>query len=265
VKRTLALRAGNRCSEPNCRALTSGPQVDDAKALNVGVAAHITGAAPRGPRFDPNLSPRERGDASNGIWLCQTHAKLVDNDLGYYTREMLTDWKQRAEDEAREEIGRAQRGAELVQANGISLPGGQAAVRGVIVEMLKGVRLAWIGSATVLSIANRIPFDSACYFEDASWTRNSEVLGQILDIEVLDTTAIAYDSARRVFDFAGRAYPETTVNFQLPSMLTGVACELLEAASLVVERIADPGERQRFKEKIAKSVRTLSSREGLPN
>jgi hypothetical protein len=73
VKRTLGLRAGNRCSDPNCRALTSGPQVDDTKAVNVGVAAHITAAAPGGPRFDPNLSPRERADASNGIWLCQTH------------------------------------------------------------------------------------------------------------------------------------------------------------------------------------------------
>src|SRR5258708_7577516 len=96
VKRILAARAGNQCSKPDCRALTSGPQVDDRKALNVGVAAHITAAAPGGPRFDPDLSPEERADVNNGIWLCQTCAKLVDNDPAYYTRTMLIAWKQQS-------------------------------------------------------------------------------------------------------------------------------------------------------------------------
>jgi hypothetical protein len=58
-----------------------------------------------------NLLPRERSGASNGIWLCQTHAKLVDNDSAYYTREMLVGWKKRAEDDARKEIGKTQRRA----------------------------------------------------------------------------------------------------------------------------------------------------------
>jgi hypothetical protein len=42
------------------------------------------------------------------------------------------------------------------------------------------------------------------------------------------------------------------VKFQLPSMLARVARELLEAASLVAERIAGPSERQSLEEKIAK-------------
>jgi hypothetical protein len=45
VKKVLAQRVGARCSNPNCRQQTSGPQFDPAKALNVGVAAHITAAA----------------------------------------------------------------------------------------------------------------------------------------------------------------------------------------------------------------------------
>src|SRR6266568_3374531 len=77
VKSLLASRVGNLCSIPGCRALTIGPQDDPTKAVNVGVAAHITAASPGGPRYDPGLSPEERRAPSNGIWLCQNCAKLV--------------------------------------------------------------------------------------------------------------------------------------------------------------------------------------------
>ena len=46
VLETLAKRVGNRCSNPACRKRTSGPHTEDDKALNVGVAAHITAASP---------------------------------------------------------------------------------------------------------------------------------------------------------------------------------------------------------------------------
>jgi hypothetical protein len=71
VKRALGSRVGNLCSNPECRALTSGPQEDPAKALNIGVAAHITAASPGGQRYDSDLLPDERSGPSNGIWLCQ--------------------------------------------------------------------------------------------------------------------------------------------------------------------------------------------------
>jgi hypothetical protein len=106
IKRTVSARTGNRCSKPDCRALTSGPQVDESKALNVGVAAHISAAAPGGARYDPSLSAQERSDISNAIWLCQTHAKLVDNDPERFPREIILDWKQSAEHKALAEIGR---------------------------------------------------------------------------------------------------------------------------------------------------------------
>ena len=93
VKRTLAARVGNHCSNPGCRALTSGPQVDPGKALNVGVAAHITAAAPAGPRYNPLLLSQERCHADNGIWLCQTCAKLVDNDPSQFPAHVLRAWK----------------------------------------------------------------------------------------------------------------------------------------------------------------------------
>jgi len=104
IKELLSKRVGNRCSNPNCRQLTSGPQEDPNKALNVGVAAHITAASPVGPRYDSAISSEQRKSAKNGIWLCQKCAKLVDNDPSRYTSEMLINWKTIAENAALDEV-----------------------------------------------------------------------------------------------------------------------------------------------------------------
>ena len=93
VKETLAKRVGFRCSNPACRRPTSGPQDDPGKAVNVGVAAHITSAAEGGPRYNFALTSEERKAGINGIWLCQSCAKLVDNDELRYTIEILQRWK----------------------------------------------------------------------------------------------------------------------------------------------------------------------------
>ena len=97
VKELLAKRVAVQCSRLGCGQVTSGPQVDPAKFVNVGVAAHITAASPEGPRYDPTLSQDERRSESNGIWLCQTCAKLVDNDPRRYPAEVLRKWKAFAE------------------------------------------------------------------------------------------------------------------------------------------------------------------------
>jgi hypothetical protein len=106
VKRALAGRVGHLCSNPECRALTSGPQDDPAKTVNVGVAAHITAASPGGPRYDPELLPEERSGPGNGIWLCQNCAKLIDNDPARFSVGLLMKWKNDAETEARSRVGK---------------------------------------------------------------------------------------------------------------------------------------------------------------
>ena len=106
TKRALGARVGQRCSNPTCGALTSGPQADPERALNVGVAAHITAAAPGGVRYDATLTPEQRRHANNGIWLCQTCGKLVDNDATLFPVDTLRAWKQRAENEALSRIGK---------------------------------------------------------------------------------------------------------------------------------------------------------------
>lgn len=87
AKRTidiLAKRVNYRCSNLNCRKPTSGPREDPTKAVNIGVAAHITAAAPGGPRYDPTLTSKQHSSIDNGIWLRQNCAKLVDNDPDRY-------------------------------------------------------------------------------------------------------------------------------------------------------------------------------------
>jgi hypothetical protein len=100
----LAKRVGGRCSNPGCRKSTTGPKDDPSRAVNIGVAAHITAAALGGPRFDPSLSSDERKSVENGVWLCQNCAKLVDNDPSRYTVATLRSWKNRAEENARLEL-----------------------------------------------------------------------------------------------------------------------------------------------------------------
>jgi len=104
TKEVLAKRVGYRCSNPTCRQLTSGPHDDPARAVNLGVAAHITAASPGGPRYDPDLKPEHRQSSDNGIWLCQTHAKLVDSDDSRHTVASLKGWKSISEAMARGEL-----------------------------------------------------------------------------------------------------------------------------------------------------------------
>ncbi len=104
IKDTLAKRVGFRCSNPGCRQATSGPQEDAHGVVNVGVAAHITAASAGGPRYNPNLDSAERGAIANGIWLCQTCAKLVDSDETAYSVDRLRDWKRTAEATAADEL-----------------------------------------------------------------------------------------------------------------------------------------------------------------
>ena len=97
VKEQLAKRVGFRCSNPDCRKQTSGPQSQDTGTVNIGVAAHITAAAQGGPRYDNTLTPNDRGSADNGIWLCEICAKIIDADPAGHPEALLKDWKGVAE------------------------------------------------------------------------------------------------------------------------------------------------------------------------
>ena len=91
--RTVAGRAGYQCSRPDCRRMTIGPHTDPNKSTSTGVAAHIYGASPGGPRYDPNQTQADRKSLANAIWLCSECSVLIDKDPDSYPSHVLTSWK----------------------------------------------------------------------------------------------------------------------------------------------------------------------------
>lgn len=105
VKMTLAGRVGWRCSFPGCPQTTAGPASESPdKWIKNGIAAHITAAAPGGARYDASMSPEERSDISNAIWLCPTHGSLIDKEQTGYKTDEIKSWKISAETRARHEL-----------------------------------------------------------------------------------------------------------------------------------------------------------------
>ena len=120
--RRAAERVGYRCSYPDCRNATVGASMESArKVSNIGVAAHICAAAKGGPRYDESMTPEERKGIDNCIWLCQTHAKLIDTDERTYTAELLHKWKDDAERDAAKALANGDYLAEYYKSNGDNL------------------------------------------------------------------------------------------------------------------------------------------------
>jgi len=108
TRRLLASRAAFLCSNPSCRVITIGPSQESTdKVATVGVAAHIAGAAPKGPRYDGSMTSEYRASSDNGIWLCATHATLIDRDVSRFPVETLRAWKAQHERYVEQNIGQA--------------------------------------------------------------------------------------------------------------------------------------------------------------
>ncbi|EAR11838.1 hypothetical protein PI23P_10912 [Polaribacter irgensii 23-P] len=104
TKDIMAKRVGFTCSNPECQMLTVGPNSDENKNTSIGVAAHITAASKKGPRYDENLSSKERQGITNGVWLCQSCSVLIDRDTGKFSIELLKKWRDNAEKKASERL-----------------------------------------------------------------------------------------------------------------------------------------------------------------
>ena len=98
TKETLAKRAGQTCSNPDCRKNTSAPHTDNDKSINLGEAAHIKAARNGQARYDTDMTDDERSDISNGIWLCKECARKIDLDESKYSVELLYNWKKEHEE-----------------------------------------------------------------------------------------------------------------------------------------------------------------------
>ncbi|WP_143518145.1 hypothetical protein [Pseudomonas sp. PIC25] len=101
----LMFRAGHVCSNPECRAPTSGAKEgDDEGVLNMGVAAHICAASPNGARFDPKMKPQQIAAYKNGVWLCNPCSIMIDRDEDAYPVALLHQWRQAAEKRSRSKL-----------------------------------------------------------------------------------------------------------------------------------------------------------------
>lgn len=101
TRKKCAARAGYRCSFPGCNRLTVGPGSAPSEVAESGSACHILPASGAGPRAVETASTRkDLGSLSNAIWLCASHAKLIDcNDGERYPAALLKSF--RDEHEAR--------------------------------------------------------------------------------------------------------------------------------------------------------------------
>ncbi len=95
VINTSKTQAAYICSNPTCRKLTVAPsETNENKIQYMGKVAHITAAAPGGPRYDKGISDTDRKNIGNAIFLCSNCADLIDKNNGVdYPKAMLYEWK----------------------------------------------------------------------------------------------------------------------------------------------------------------------------
>lgn len=103
----LAKRASSLCSNPDCRAITSGPAQDEDCSITVGEAAHIYGARPGAARYDAQMTAAERSVITNAIWLCRNCHRIIDADPNQFPATLLFEWRQEHERDVAERLGKA--------------------------------------------------------------------------------------------------------------------------------------------------------------
>lgn len=155
---TLAKRASYRCSNPDCRAPTIGPNTDPEKIVLIGEAAHIRGARPKSRRYFSGMSDLARAEITNGIWLCRNCHKLVDSDDCLFSSETLFAWREDHEKHALAELGRASDKIQLEQQNLLiaSFYGYPAIVRRIVIDRPDGWE--WRLAAELLRYLNKPHF-----------------------------------------------------------------------------------------------------------
>jgi hypothetical protein len=153
TKLQIAKRAGWLCSFPSCRHPTVGATSDGEDAINIGTAAHITAAAPGGPRYDANITQEERRSPKNGIWMCRDHGTAVDSHDPQFTVALLREWKAQAEKDSWRRVLRNDSRQELTAASDTEL---SARVRSAAASDLEVFRRTSRWPSTSVTLTLRI-------------------------------------------------------------------------------------------------------------
>jgi len=93
--------SGNQCAFPGCNVELAKKEKSGEKVI-VGENAHIKGKKAGSPRYDVNMSDKERDSYENLILLCPTHHKTIDDASGTYTVEKLTEMKVKHEEKVKQ-------------------------------------------------------------------------------------------------------------------------------------------------------------------
>lgn len=91
VRLQLRDRVALFCFKPDCRVLTVGASEEAGKVARIGIAAHITAAAPGGLRYDENLTPQQPQNVSFKNGLAVSYSKLGETytSLGYLDKALV--------------------------------------------------------------------------------------------------------------------------------------------------------------------------------
>lgn len=105
--RLLALLSGGRCAFPGCRIeLWLGDGAGRPTAV-LGEIAHIRGEKPSSARHDGSMTPAERNDYANLIYLCPNHHTEIDKNAAQWTTERLHEIKLEHESWVHRSLGEA--------------------------------------------------------------------------------------------------------------------------------------------------------------
>jgi hypothetical protein len=88
-RQIVAMRSGGICAFPGCGAELVAANSEADNPVITGEVAHIIAKHRQGPRGNVELSAEARNKASNLVYLCPPHHKLVDTELRIYTVQVL--------------------------------------------------------------------------------------------------------------------------------------------------------------------------------
>lgn len=100
TRREIAEAVSWHCSAPLCKNPAMGN--GDGLTINGGTACHIYSAAKDGPRGHGGLTEGDLSKASNGLWCCAYHGRIIDSNQGkFFSAAQLHMWKRLAEGRVR--------------------------------------------------------------------------------------------------------------------------------------------------------------------
>ncbi len=102
---TIGKRAAFKCSNPDCRVNTIGPDSVETRTIKIGEAAHIYGARKGAKRYNPEMTDVARSEITNAIWLCRNCHKIIDTDEKKYTQKLLFKWREIHEEYITSQLG----------------------------------------------------------------------------------------------------------------------------------------------------------------